>query len=230
MRRRLFDNNLPVLSLNMRLTSLLIGAVSLFPVFAHAQTIPALTLPFETHAAYFSREVTSPTILDPQVFVRDKSAQAERHWQGIEHVAGVRNAQIEDAGATNLYTAKGTPLGMTAGQWFTAGGTVMLKPRADGREDVTVQLHGLKPGGKFSLFENHFDQQPTGFTPVDGTGNGNSFVADSNGFASVSMVAPARMNHANAVLVVYHSDNETHGSERGAIGETAHHQLIARVP
>ncbi|WP_144147121.1 hypothetical protein [Paraburkholderia sp. BCC1884] len=214
----------------MRLTYILIGAVSLLSGFAHAQAIPAVTLPFETHAAYFSREVASQTILDPQVFVHDKSAQAERHWQGIEHVAGVRNARIDDPAATDLYTARGAPLGMTAVQWFTAGGTVTLTARADGREDVTVHLHGLKPGGEFSLFENHFDQQPIGFTPVDGTGNGNSFVADSTGSASVSMVAPAQMTHANAVLVVYHSDNETHGSERGAIGETAHHQLIARVP
>jgi hypothetical protein len=82
----------------------------------------------------------------------------------------------------------------------------------------------------FSLFENHFDQTPIGFTPVDGTGNGNSFVADSNGSGFVSIIAPTQMTHANAVLVVYHSDNQTHGSERGAIGETAHHQLIARLP
>jgi hypothetical protein len=197
---------------------------------AHAQTIPAVTLPFETHAAYFSREVTSQTILDPQVFVQDKGAPAERHWQGIEHVAGVRNAHADDAGASDLYTATGAPLGMTVEQWFGAGGTVTLAPRADGQEDVTVYLHGLRPGGKFSLFENHFDQRPTGFTPVDGTGNGNSFVADSNGSANVSVVAPAQMTHANAVLVVYHSDNESHGNERGAIGETAHHQLIARLP
>lgn len=214
----------------MRLSYILIGAVSLLSGLARAQTSPALTLPFETHAAYFTREVASPTILDPQVFVHDKNAQAERHWQGIAHVAGVRNAHADDPAGSDLYTATGASLGMSAGQWFGAGGTVTLAPRADGREDVTVVLHGLKPGGEFSLFENHFDQKPTGFTPVDGTGNGNSFVADSGGSARVTLVAPAQMTHANAVLVVYHSDNETHGSERGTIGETAHHQLIARLP
>ena len=35
-----------------------------------------------------------------------------------------------------------------------------------------VVLHGLKPGGQFNLFENHFDQAPTGFWPVAGTGWG----------------------------------------------------------
>ena len=33
----------------------------------------------------------------------------------------------------------------------------------------------------------------------------------------------------NAILVVYHSDGKTHGTSRGAIGVTAHHQLIAKV-
>ncbi|WP_254073948.1 hypothetical protein [Burkholderia sp. S171] len=119
---------------------------------------------------------------------------------------------------------------MTLKEWLQARGSVTLVPRADGREDVTVVLHGLKPGAQFSLFENHFDQNPTGFTPLDGTGNANSFAADSRGSASASMIAPAVMNHANAVLVVYHSDNMPHGSERGAVGVTAHHELIARLP
>ncbi|NMM04366.1 hypothetical protein HHL24_41795 [Paraburkholderia sp. RP-4-7] len=198
--------------------------------FAHAQDRAAVTLSFETHAAYFSREVASPTVLDPQVFVLDKSAQVERHWQDIEHVAGVRNAHADDPAGGEIYNATGSPLGMTLGQWLHAGGSVTLAPRADGREDVTVVLHGLKQGGRFSLFETHFDRKPFGFTPVDGAGTGNSFVADAAGSASVAMTAPAQMTHANAVLIVYHSDNLTHGSERGSMGETAHHQLIARLP
>jgi hypothetical protein len=35
---------------------------------------------------------------------------------------------------------------------------------------------------------------------------------------------------ANAVLLVYHSDGRTHGTSRGQLGVTAHHQLIAKVP
>ncbi|RFU44184.1 hypothetical protein D0B32_30155 [Paraburkholderia sp. DHOC27] len=196
----------------------------------HAQTDATVTLPFETHAAFFSREVKLRAVLDPQVFTLDPGAQAERHWQGIEHVAGVRNAHGDDPPTSPLYTAKAVPLKMTAAQWFGASGTVTLASRADGREDVTLVLHGLKPGGVFSVFENHFDQKPVGFTPLDGTGTANAFVADPSGSARVTMTAPARLTHANAVLVVYHSDNETHGTERGALGETAHHQLIARLP
>jgi hypothetical protein len=214
----------------MRLTRILSGAAFLLSGVAHAQSSSAITLSFETHAAYFSKEVSQPVVLDPQVFVLDKSAQAERHWQGIEHVAGVRNAHADDPAASELYTANGAPLGMTLEQWLHAGGSVTLIPLADGRENVAIVLHGLKPGGRFSLFENHFDQKPTGFTPVDGTGSGNSFVADPEGSARVTITAPAQMTHANAVLVVYHSDNVTHGSERGEIGVSAHHQLIARLP
>lgn len=214
----------------MRLSRALIGTVLLVSGFAQAQDRAPLTLPFETHAAYFSREVASSTVVDPQVFVLDKNAHAERRWQGIEHVAGERNAQADDPPGSEIYNATGAPLGMTLEQWLHAGGSVTLAARGDGGEDVTVVLHGLKPGGRFSLFETHFDQTPFGFTPADGTGTGNSFTADANGSASVTLSAPEQMTHANAVLVVYHSDNQAHGNERGSLGETAHHQLIARLP
>jgi hypothetical protein len=147
----------------MKLTRTFLVAACLLASAAYAQTAPVVALPFVTHAAYFSKEVALPVILDPQVF-------------------------------------------------------------------VTMALHGLKAGGHYSVFENHFDQQPTGFTPLDGAGTRNSFVADSNGAAVVKLIAPEQMTHQNAVLVVYHSDGTPHGSERGAIGDTAHHQLIARVP
>jgi hypothetical protein len=44
----------------------------------------------------------------------------------------------------------------------------------------------------------------------------------------VSITLPDFPTHANAVLLVYHSDGQTHGLERGRIGIDAHHQLIAR--
>jgi len=214
----------------MRSTQLLIGALLMSSGFAYAQDRTSITLLFETHAAYFSREVASSSVVDPQVFVLDKNAPAERHWQNIEHVAGERNAHPDDAPDSEIYNATGSPLGMTLEEWFRASGSVTLEPCADGREDVKVTLHGLKPGGRFSLFETHFDQKPFEFTPLDGTGTGNSFSADDQGSASVTLTAPERMTHANAVLVVYHSDKVTHGKERGSLGETAHHQLIARLP
>jgi hypothetical protein len=44
------------------------------------------------------------------------------------------------------------------------------------------------------------------------------------------MVAPGPIAHAEGVLLVYHSDDTDHGTERGQIGLNAHHQLIVRVP
>jgi len=214
----------------MKLTRTFGVAACLLSSAAYAQTAPVVALPFVTHAAYFSKEVALPAMLDPQVFVLDESEAAGRHWQGIEHVKGVRNARGDDAAGTAIYNAKGASLGMTLGQWLHASGTVTLTPDFDGHEEVTMALHALKPGGHYSIFENHFDQQPTGFTPLDGAGTRNSFVADSKGAAVVKISASEQMTHQNAVLVVYHSDGTPHGSERGAIGETAHHQLIARVP
>ena len=214
----------------MKLTRTFVAAAYLLANATYAQTDPVVALPFVTHAAFFSKEVAVPVMLDPQVFVLDESEPAGRHWQGIEHVKGVRNATENDAAGTAIYNAQGAPLGMTLGQWLHAGGTVTLTPNSDGHEEVAMALHGLKPDGHYSVFENHFDQQPIGFTPLDGAGTRNSFVADSKGAAVVKISAPEQMTHQNAVLVVYHSDGTPHGSERGAIGETAHHQLIARVP
>src|SRR5258707_7195266 len=50
-----------------------------------------------------------------------------------------------------------------------------------------------------------------------------------DGSAKVSMTLPDFPIHANAVLLIYHSDGQTHGLERGRIGIDAHHQLIARM-
>ena len=93
-----------------------------------------------------------------------------------------------------------------------------------------MRFEHLVPSGVYSLFENHFDTTPPSFTPLDGTGKGNVFHADADGAASVTVVAPYRMTHANGILVVYHSDGTTHGKERGPIGVTAHHQLVLRIP
>jgi len=46
--------------------------------------------------------------------------------------------------------------------------------------------------------------------------------------AWVTLTAPQMLTHANAVLLVYHSDKTFHGDQRGEIGVTAHHQLFAR--
>lgn len=203
----------------------LVGLGSLMCVAAYGQSH---VLPFVTHAAFFSAETHQNPVLDPQVFVAEPSASAGIGPQGIKHSAGVRNARPADPQTLPILNASGRPLDMSLGAWLDANGEVILAPQSNGQEKVTVILSDLKPGGHYSLFENHFDQKPVGFTPLDGTGEANSFVADATGKAVLTTIAPAPLTHDNAVLVVYHSDGKTYGKSRGDIGVNAHHQLIVR--
>jgi hypothetical protein len=203
----------------------LVGVCSLLGSPAYAEGV---VLPFVTHAEFFSGETHQAPPLDPHVFVTESSAPGGVGPQGIRHVAGVRNARIADAGDLPIMNALDQPLGMSLGSWLGASGDVVLTPLSNGHEKVLVVLSHLKPGGHYSLFENHFDQKPVGFTPLDGSGETSSFVADSTGSAVVTTVAPVPLTHDNAVLLVYHSDGRSHGQSRGNIGVDAHHQLIAR--
>jgi hypothetical protein len=188
-------------------------------------------LPFVTHASFFSAETHQSNPVDPHVFVRDPAAAAAVGPQNIQHVAGIRPALIEqDAKSTPLFNAKGEALGFALGEWLGAAGIVTISPAANGAVRVSSKFSHLRPGGHYSLFENHFDQQPVGFTPLDGLGKANDFVASEDGTAKTSVLAPQALTHANAVLLVYHSDKTSHGDQRGDIGVNAHHQLIARIP
>ena len=188
-------------------------------------------LTFTIHAAFFSSETKQPKAVDPHVFVQDPASAAATGPQNIQHIAGVRPAFMEqDAKTAPLFNAKGESLGFDFGQWLEANGTVTITPSANGKAKISAQFRKLRPGGSYSLFENHFDQQPVGFTPLDGAGKANNFVADKKGASRVTLTAPQMLTHANAVLLVYHSDKTFHGDQRGEIGVTAHHQLIARIP
>lgn len=185
---------------------------------------------FVTHAAFFSKETKQPKTLDPQVFVRDAAAPAAVGPQGIQHVAGVRPALIDsDTKSTPVLTAKGEALGFNLGQWLGPKGEATITPAVGGKAEIAVSFTGLRPNGHYSLFENHFDQKPVGFTPLDGTGQHNNFVAGSRGEAKLTVTAPSMPTKVNAILLVYHSDGKDHGKDRGAIGITAHHQLIAPI-
>lgn len=212
---------------NRFIAACLIGLAGMTASVAHARG-DTRVLDLETHAAFFSSETKQKTPLDPQVFVAAPGAPAGMGPQGIKHTENLRNAQIGDTATLPLMNASGKSLDMTLGAWLGAKGQVILTDLPDGREKVSVALSGLKPGGHYSLFENHFDQQPIGFTPIDGAGTDNNFVADAQGRAAITTTSPAALTHANAVLVVYHSDGQYHGKERGDIGVTAHHQLIVR--
>jgi hypothetical protein len=185
-------------------------------------------LDFVAHAAFFSAETKQPKVLDPQVFIHDTAAQAATGPQGIKHVAGVRPPLIDqDAKSSMLYNAEDKPLGFDLQTWLSASGSVTITEQG-GKSLLQANFKGLKPNAHYSLFENHFDHTPVSFTPMDGTGTTNSFVTQSDGSATVSMTLPDFPTHANAVLLIYNSEGQTHGLERGRIGIDAHHQLIAR--
>jgi hypothetical protein len=195
-----------------------------------ARAAEPLQLDFVTHASFFSRETKQPGPLDPHVFVSDGAAPATAGPQGIEHVAGFRPLLLSEPADTSLSSARGKPLGFTAGQWLGATGHVTITAVPNGGAEIVASFTGLRPGGTYSLFENHFDTDPVRFTPLDGKGTRNSFKARRDGSASVSVRSPEVPTGVNAVLLVYHSDGQSHGTSRGQIGVNAHHQLIAKVP
>ncbi|MBN9086726.1 MAG: hypothetical protein J0J01_07450 [Reyranella sp.] len=203
-------------------------ATALAGATTFARAASPLKMDFVTHATFFSGEMKLPKVLDPHVFVRDSAAPEGVGPQGIKHVAGVRPPFIDqDTPTSALFTAENKPLGFDLKTWLAAKGVVTISEQT-GKVRLDASFTGLKPGGTYSLFENHFDQKPVGFTPMDGTGQSNSFVAQPDGSARVSLMPPHVPTHANAVLLVYHSDSQAHGVERGRIGVDAHHQLIAR--
>ena len=214
---------------DMNRLAIISGAAALFFASLGAGFAASpLKMEFVTHAAFFSAETKQPKTLDPQVFVHDPAARAATGPQGIKHVAGVRPPLIDqDAKSSMLYNAEDKPLGFDLQTWFSAAGNVTIAEQG-GKKLLEASFKGLKPNAHYSLFENHFDHTPVSFTPMDGTGEANSFVARPDGSAKVSMTLPDFPTHANAVLLVYHSDGQTHGLERGRIGIDAHHQLIAR--
>ena len=186
-------------------------------------------LHFILHAVFFSEETHQAKLLDPHVFVKDSAAPAAIGPQNIPRVAGFRPALVAGPRDVQVFNARGKNLGFSLADWFAAKGSVRVTPSGRGAR-LACAFTQLRPNGVYSLFENHFDQKPVGFTPSDGSGKGNSFTADANGSAAISLMSPRPLTHDNAVLLVYHSDGMAHGMERGEIGVTAHHQIIVRIP
>lgn len=210
---------------SLRLLVLGLGLLNGFAAYAQGA---GTALIMETHAAFFSSETKQKSPLDPQVFLSAPNSVAAVGPQGIRHEAGLRPALISDNPTSPIMDAAGKSLNMTLGSWLSAKGTVILTKQASGKQKVTLVFSGLKAEGRYSLFENHFDEKPIGFTPLDGSGTDNSFVADAKGAAVLTIYAPKPLTSDNAVLLVYHSDGKDHGKSRGSIGLDAHHQLIAK--
>ncbi len=213
---------------------ILLGLCALFALAGSAalpgRSAEPVTLAFESHGAFFSKETRQTTSIDPQVFTRVPGVPSGAGPQGITHAAGLAPALLDDPARTLLFTADGKPLKITLGQWLGAGGTAKIAAASGGKERIAASFNGLIAQGSYSLFQVTLKPEGNAFAPLDGAGTTNNLVATAQGTGSLTATTPAVMSHTNAVLLVYHSDGLAHGMLRGAPGLTAHHQLIARVP
>jgi len=187
---------------------------------------------YQPHMVFFSHEAGLSTIIDPQMFVSAPGTPAGTGPQGIVHVANFTPAPAADPPATVLYNADGQDLGLTLGEWEAAQGRGMLRCGGDGATAVSHFQH-LVPRGVYSLFVVHFAVQGSGrFTPLGAAdGSNNSFVANPAGQGHErSLVTPCLTSGSEGVVLVWHSDDQTHGASLGSPGVTSHNQLIFRVP
>src|SRR5258708_1849293 len=212
---------------NMRaLATLSAAAALLFASVGGGVAASPLKLDFVAHAAFFSAETKQPKALDPQVFIRDTAAQAATGPQGIKHVDGLRLPLIDqDAKSSMLYNAEDKPLGFDLQTWLSASGSVTITEQG-GKTVLEANFKGLRPNAHYSLFEHHFDPTPTAFTPIDGTGNTNSFVVQPDGSVKVSITLPDFPTHANAVLPVSPTYGQTPALDRAPISIPPHHPLL----
>lgn len=193
------------------------------------------TLTFVTHAAFFSTETRRSPVIDPQVFVKDDAVSEGTGPQNIAHLAGFRPARADDVPEAVLYNANGDSLGFTLGKWLgvsgaAPGGTVEIVPTPAAGARLTMSFKRLIAFGLYSVFRVTFSPDGTTFLPIDGDGTTNTFTTSIDGSASTTVTTPSPLTHANAIVLVLHSDGQEHGISRGVIGLTAHHQLIAKIP
>ncbi len=213
---------------------IMVTSLSAIPA-ARAQVTPPpaqpnrLTLPFVTHAAFFSQEGRRSPAVDPEIFVKDDAAAEGTSDQGIAHIAGLRTARVDDLREVVAYNAKGDSLGFTLDRWFGASGTVDIDPQPNGSSRLTMSFQKLIAFGVYSIFRVSFAADGTTFRPIDGDGATNSFTATVDGNANVVMSTPDALGHGNAIVLVLHSDSQEHGVSRGEIGVTAHQQLIVHL-
>lgn len=210
-----------------RTLGVLFAAFTLTAAAASAAPSPHSMVP---HAAFFSLETRQDVFVDPQMFVAQAGRPGGPGLQGVVAAPNTRTALMTDDPDAAALNAEGKSLGFTLGRWFGARGTLNFDA-GENRPRIATAFAGLVPGGVYSLFENTFAADGgVSFAPLDGTGNANTFTADAQGNAALLVTAPAPLTHANAILLVYHSDGSAHGADRGRIGIDAHHQLIYRIP
>jgi hypothetical protein len=149
----------------------------------------------------------------------------------VRHVAGVSPAPRRTPRGTHLLGADGSPLGITFGQWQGAHGTVAFRC-VGSKEQATSHLSGLIPSASYSTFAVHTALEgPRRFTPWgDPAGSTNNFTASKNGTASPRNTMQGCTGEADDIIIIWHSDDMTHGRSPGTIGVNWHTSLISSVP
>jgi hypothetical protein len=180
---------------------------------------------------FFSQESHQASVIDPQVFVSAAGAPAGTGPQMIPHAAAVAPAAITDPADTPLVAADATPLGITLTQWESAAGSLSLTCDG-GQETAASQLRGLVPGGVYCVFVVHLTVQgPNRFTLFgDAAGTTNNFTASAEGTATPTTTVTECLSAQEAVVVIWHSDHNSHRASGGTLGVDWHNSLIARVP
>lgn len=192
---------------------------------AGAAALAPITLTFQRHMDFFSKETQQPAIIDPQMFVVTPGASAGTGPQNIPHAAGVAPVQATAPDSTSLLDAQGKSLDVTLGSWKAATGQATLTCQTD-REMLSARFNKLVPDASYSLFDVHLSVQGAGrFTPLT-TSNSFRSGADGAGQLTVSGISPC-LGSDDAVLLVWNSDGKPHGASLGSLGVDAHNQLIA---
>jgi len=208
--------------------ALALAICALPPGRAAAQDRVALS--FVSGGAFYSQSEKTEHAIDPQIFVYDGLVAVGTGPQRIEHIAGLRNARLDDALASPLYNAEGMALGLTLRKWLAARGVLETQTQANGRIRWIASFKHLVPFGTYSLFAQSAgaDAEKT-FRPLDADGSASSFEAGADGSAMIVLETSPRVADETAIVLVYHSDGREHGVSRGRLGVTAHEQLAARL-
>ncbi len=190
----------------------------------------ASPLIYQLHMDFFSQETHQPAVIDPQVFISALGAPAGVGPQKIPHAADLAPAPRNAAPDTPLLAADGTPLNITLGQWESAAGTVALNC-VDNTDTAIHQLTGLIPLGLYSVFVVHLNVQGPGrFTPFgDAEGTTNNFTAGLDGTATPTTSVQGCLSDQDAIVVIWHSDNQSHSASAGTVGIDWHNALITRA-
>jgi hypothetical protein len=200
--------------------------------FGRAAADDSTSLSFIGGGAFFSQTEKAERAIDPQIFVSDGAVAVGTGPQRIEHIAGLRNARLDDALASPIYNAEGMALGLTLRKWLAARGVLERQTQANGRIRLIASFKHLIPFGSYSLFAQSAGadaEKTVTVRPLDADGSASSFEAGANGSAMIVLETSPRVADDTAIVLVYHSDGREHGVSRGRLGVTAHEQLSVRL-